>query len=188
MRSDLQPRIENPWIRLEPLGAGDFEALYAVASDPLIWEQHPNRNRYQREVFAVYFEGAIQSGGALRVIDNTSGVLIGSSRYYDLDEAQRSVAIGYTFIARKYWGGQANRALKTLMLEHAFRFVDRVIFHVGAANLRSRKAMEKLGGVLIGEVTMSYHGEQSHPNVIYKIDGADWALSKPARAASRGAL
>ena len=121
MAFELQPSIENPWIRLEPLRAGDFEALYSVASDPL--------------------------------------------------------------------SGQANRALKTLMLEHAFRCVDRVIFHVGAANLRSRKAMEKLGGVLIGEVTMSYHGEQSHPNVIYKIDAADWALSKPARTEiSRGAL
>jgi RimJ/RimL family protein N-acetyltransferase len=189
MAFELQPSIENPWIRLEPLRAGDFEALYSVAADPLIWEQHPNRNRCRRDVFAVYFEGAIESGGALRVIDNSSGALIGSSRYYDLDEAERSVAIGYTFIARKYWGGQANRALKTLMLEHAFRFVDRVIFHVGAANLRSRKAMEKLGGILVGEVTMSYHGEQSHPNVIYKIDAADWAGSKPARTAiSHGAL
>ena len=189
MSFDLQPFLRGELLELRPLRPEDFAGLYAVASDPLIWEQHPNRNRYQRDVFAVYFEGAIESGGALRVIDNSSGVLIGSSRYYDLDEAQRSVAIGYTFIAREYWGGQANRALKTLMLEHAFRFVDRVIFHVGAANLRSRKAMEKLGGVLIGEVTMSYHGEQSHPNVVYKIDGADWALSRPACAAiSRGAL
>ncbi|MGC1520368.1 MAG: GNAT family N-acetyltransferase [Steroidobacteraceae bacterium] len=184
MRFELQPRIENRWVKLEPLGAADFGALYSVASDPLIWEQHPNQNRYQRDVFAVYFQGAIESGGALRVIDNSSGVLIGSSRYYDLDEAERCVAIGYTFIARSHWGGPANRALKTLMLEHAFRCVDRVIFHVGAANVRSRKAMEKLGGVLIGEVTMSYHGEPSSPNVIYKIDAADWALSKPTRAAT----
>ena len=186
MTFELQPSIENPWIRLEPLGATDFEALYAVASDPRIWEQHPNKNRHQRDVFAVYVEGAIESGGALRVIDNSSGALIGSSRYYDLDEAGRSVAIGYTFIARSHWGGPANRALKTLMLEHAFRFVDRVIFHVGAFNLRSRRAMEKLGGVLIGEVAMSYHGEQSSPNVIYKIDAADWVRSAQARVTSVG--
>ena len=171
---ELQPSIENHWVRLEPLLAGDFDALYSIAADPLIWELHPSRNRYQREVFATYFEGAIESGGAFRVFDNITGALIGSSRYYDLDQAQRTVAIGYTFIARSHWGGQYNRALKTLMLEHAFRFVDRVIFHVGAANLRSRRAMEKLGGVLIGEVAMSYHGEQSHPNVIYKIDRIDW--------------
>jgi RimJ/RimL family protein N-acetyltransferase len=159
---------------LEPLEADDFDALFAVASDPLIWEQHPNRNRYQRDVFETFFKGALASGGAFCVIDNTTGELIGSSRYYDLDEAQRSVSIGYTFIARSTWGRQYNRALKTLMLDHAFRFVQRVIFHVGADNMRSRKAMEKLGGVYIGEVAVSYYGEQNHPNVIYKIDKADW--------------
>ena len=175
LQFERQARIENQRIRLEPLLAGDFDALYAVAADPLIWEQHPNKNRYRREVFATYFEGAIKSGGAFQVLDKATGALIGSSRYYDLDEAQRAVAIGYTFIARSHWGGHYNRALKALMLGHAFKFVDRVIFHVGADNLRSRRAMEKLGGVLIGEVAMSYHGEPSHPNVIYKIDRVDWA-------------
>lgn len=171
---ELQPRIANPWIRLEPLAAGDFEALYGVAKDPLIWEQHPNRERYQREVFANYFKGAIESGGAFRVIDNTTDTLIGCSRYYEANEAERSVAIGYTFIARSHWGGPSNRALKTLMLEHAFHGVDRVIFHVGAANLRSRKAMQKLGAIQIGEVMMSYYGEPSRANVVYKIDKLDW--------------
>jgi RimJ/RimL family protein N-acetyltransferase len=178
MPFELQPRIENQWIRLEPLAAGDFDELYSVASDPLIWEQHPNKDRYRREVFATYFKGAIESGGAFRVIDNTAGALIGSSRYYDLDEARRSIAIGYTFIARDYWGGHYNRALKTLMLEHAFRWVDRVIFHVGEDNLRSRKAMEKLGGIHIGEVAMSYYGEPSRQNVIYEIRAGDWKPSK----------
>jgi RimJ/RimL family protein N-acetyltransferase len=171
---ELQPNIENRLISLEPLRADDFDALYAVASDPLIWEQHPNKNRHQRDIFATYFQGAIESGGAVRVVDKATGELIGSSRYYDLDEAQRAVAIGYTFIARTHWGGHYNRALKALMLEHAFRFVNRVIFHVGAGNLRSRRAMEKLGGVLIGEMAMSYYGEPSHQNVVYKIDAADW--------------
>ena len=179
MTMELQPRLENAYVKLEPLAAGDFEALFAVASDPLIWEQHPNKNRYQREAFATYFQGAIESRGAVRVIDAASGALIGCSRYYEWDEAARSVAIGYTFIARKFWGGRTNRALKTLMLEHAFKFVDRVIFHVGAGNLRSRKAMEKLGGVNIGEVAMTYYGETSHLNVVYKIDREDWARSKP---------
>jgi RimJ/RimL family protein N-acetyltransferase len=177
---ELQRSFENRWIKLEPLALNDFDALYSVASDPLIWEQHPNKDRHRREVFAVYFKGAIESGGAFRVIDNTTGALIGSSRYYDLDETRRIVAIGYTFIARDHWGGRYNRALKTLMLEHAFRWVDRVIFHVGADNLRSRKAMEKLGGIHIGEAQMSYYGEPSRPNVIYEIVGADWALSNPS--------
>jgi RimJ/RimL family protein N-acetyltransferase len=177
MPFDLQPRLHNELIRLEPLEAQDFERLYAVASDPLIWEQHPSKNRYQREVFQNFFKGAMESGGAFCVIDNVTGELIGSSRYYDFDEAQRKVCIGYTFIARSRWGSRYNRALKTLMLDHAFRFVDRVIFHVGVDNWRSRKAMEKLGGIFIGEEAVAYVGEPSRPNVVFKIDAGDWRAS-----------
>ena len=175
MSFELQPCIRNELIRLEPLRPEDFEALYAVASDPLIWEQHPSKDRYKREVFENYFKGAIESGGALRVIDNTNGALIGSSRYYDYDAAKRQVSVGYTFIARSHWARHFNRALKVLMLDHAFKFVDRVTFQVGKENWRSRKAMEKLGGIFIGEESVSYSDEPSHPNVVFKIDAADWA-------------
>jgi RimJ/RimL family protein N-acetyltransferase len=179
MKFELQPRLHNELIRIEPLEEGDFEVLYAVASDPLIWEQHPNKERYQRQVFQNFFKGAIESKGAFRVFDNGNGELIGSSRYYDFNEAQRQVAIGYTFIARSRWGGNYNRALKTLMLDHAFRFVDRVIFHVGVDNWRSRKAMEKIGGIYIGEEPVAYVGEPSRPNAVFKIDAADWANRSP---------
>ncbi len=175
MNFELQPRIHNDLIRLEPLEVDDFEILYAVAKDPLIWEQHPNKDRYQRAVFQAYFNTAIQSGGAFRVIDHATGGLIGSSRFYDLDESQRKVSIGYTFIARSHWGGPFNRALKTLMLDHAFRWVDQVIFHVGIHNWRSRRAMEKLGGIYLGEELVSYTGEPGHPNAIFRISAADWA-------------
>jgi RimJ/RimL family protein N-acetyltransferase len=175
MSFELQPRLQNDLIRLEPLRAGDFEELYAVASDPLIWEQHPSADRYQRPVFENFFKGAMESGGAFRVIDITNGELIGSSRYSGYEEAKRQIDIGYTFIARSRWARHYNLALKTLMLDHAFKFVDRVIFKVGINNWRSRKAMEKLGGICIGEESVSYSGEPSHPNVIFKIDAADWA-------------
>jgi RimJ/RimL family protein N-acetyltransferase len=175
MTFQLQPRIHNDLIRLEPLKAEDFEPLYAVAADPLVWEQHPSKDRYQREVFENFFKGAMESGGAFGVIDNTDQELIGSSRYYDLNESQRKISIGYTFIARNRWGSNYNRALKTLMLDHAFQFVDRVLFQVGVNNWRSRKAMEKLGGVYIGEELVSYSGEPAHPNVVFKIDAGDWA-------------
>ena len=180
MAFELQPSLHNELILLEPLRPEDFEALYAVASDPLIWEQHPAKERYKREVFAGYFSSGIESGGALRVIDNTNGELIGSSRFYDLDEAQSKVSVGYTFIARSHWARHYNRALKKLMLDHAFRFVKRVTFQVGRDNWRSRKAMEKLGGVYIGEETVAYvPGEQANANVIFKIDASDWSQSAP---------
>lgn len=188
MSFELQPRIRNELVRLEPLEPDDFDALYAVASDPLIWEQHPNRNRYQREVFEVFFRGALDSGGAFCVIDQTTGELIGSSRYYDWDESARTIRIGYTFIARSTWGRQYNRALKTLMLDHAFRFADRVVFEVGAANVRSRKALEKIGAVCIGEAEIAYHGEPGSLNAIYKIDKGDWppTLTRIGDPPSRG--
>lgn len=174
MPFDLQPRLENRWIRLRPLRPEDFEALYAVASDPLLWEQHPSRNRHERAVFENYFEGAMASSGAVLIFDNESGEVLGSSRYYEWNEAERTIAIGYTFIARSHWGRGYNRQLKTLMLEHAFRFVDAVLFHVGESNLRSRIAMEKLGATLIGEAAIAYYGEPSNQNVIYRIEHADW--------------
>jgi RimJ/RimL family protein N-acetyltransferase len=186
MSFELQPSIQNDVIKIEPLGPNDFEILYAVAADPLIWEQHPNQDRYQRPVFEGFFKGAIASGGAFRVIDAVNGELIGSSRYSDYDATKRQISIGYTFIARSRWGGPHNRSLKTLMLDHAFRFVDRVTFKVGVNNWRSRKAMEKLGGVYIGQEMVSYSGEAQHLNVIFKIDAADWA-KRPQRGQANAA-
>jgi RimJ/RimL family protein N-acetyltransferase len=171
---ELQPRLHDDLIRIEPLAAGDFETLYAVASDPLIWEQHPSRERYKRDVFLNFFTGAIESGGAFKVHDQATGSVIGSSRFYEFDAASSRVAIGYTFLARSTWGQGYNLSLKTLMLDHAFRFVDRATFHIGKNNLRSRRAMEKLGGVYVSEEPVSYYGEPSSANVLYAIDKAAW--------------
>jgi RimJ/RimL family protein N-acetyltransferase len=131
------------------LAADDFEALFAVACDPLIWEQHPEPTRYQRAIFEGFFATALQSAGAFVVSESATGKVLGSSRYYEWNPQGRSVAIGYTFLARSHWGGAANRELKHLMLRHAFRWADTVWFHVGKDNWRSRKAMEKIGGRLI---------------------------------------
>ncbi len=167
---ELQPTLKNDLVTLRPLAAADFEALFAVASDPLIWEQHPTKERYQRPEFTTYFDGGLASGGAFLILD-AAGDPIGSSRYYDVDEARGSVAIGYTFFARRCWGRGYNQAAKGLMMSHAFEFVPRILFHVGRDNRRSRIAMERLGGVLVGEVEMAYRGEpRANTNVIYAID------------------
>src|SRR5690606_36263962 len=113
-----------------------------------IWAGHPSRLRYQRPVFEAWFEAALTSQGALVVLDRASGALIGSSRYYEWAPEDASLAIGYTFLARAHWGGAANAEMKRLMLDHAFTRVRTVWFHVAAANLRSQRAMEKIGGVL----------------------------------------
>ncbi len=159
---NLQPTLEGEQIILRPLAPEDFEALHAIASDPLIWEQHPARDRWQREVFQRFFDDALKeptnNGGALIVIDKSTGCVIGSSRYHGYHATKSEVEIGWTFLARSHWGGRYNSEMKRLMLDHAFTFVDRVIFLVGENNIRSQMAMERIGGVREGFVEKTDFG------------------------------
>ncbi|CAM4413306.1 GNAT family N-acetyltransferase [Flavobacterium terrigena] len=145
---NLQPTLANELVQIIPLKEADFDELFAIASDELLWEQHPEKDRYKKEVFLKLFQEAIQSGTAFKVIDVKTGNTIGSTRYYEYNEKEKSVAIGYTYIDRKYWATPYNRALKNLMINYAFQFVERIIFHVGDTNFRSQKAVEKLGAIL----------------------------------------
>lgn len=160
MEFDLQPSLTGSLIKLRPLQRDDFDTLFEAASDPLIWEQHPESDRYKREVFQRFFDGAIESKGAFAVIDLKSGRIIGSSRYCKYNPAEREVEIGFTFLERAFWGGSYNRELKSLMIDHAFRFVDRVLFVVGENNLRSQKALQKIGAKFLTEI---------EPNFIFVI-------------------
>jgi RimJ/RimL family protein N-acetyltransferase len=176
MPNILQPEhLKNELVALIPLKEVDFKDLYAVASDPLIWEQHPNPNRYKNEIFLNYFNGAIESQGAFLIKDVKTNQTIGCTRFYGLDLANKSMHIGYTFFARSCWGKSYNTSTKKLMLDHAFTMVDKVIFHIGSYNMRSRKAIEKLGAELIEEKTIAYHGETPTPNCIYTIRKIEWS-------------
>ncbi len=150
MPFELQPTLHGSLLELRPLRPEDFDDLYAIASDPLIWEQHPDSDRYKEDVFREFFRVALESGGAFVAIDRQDGRIIGSSRFHGYSEKSGEIEIGWTFLARSHWGGQYNGEMKRLMLEHAFQFVERVIFVVGVRNLRSQRAVEKIGGVRIG--------------------------------------
>ena len=176
MQPNLQLQLSNEWVTLRPLQEDDFENLFEVASDPLLWEQHPNPDRYKREVFQNYFKGALESKGALLITSSITGKVIGCSRYYDWVEMDSEIKIGYTFFARECWGKPFNRSTKKLMLDYAFGFADSVIFHVGSENHRSRKAMTKLGAILIGEETVAYYGEAPKTNVVFRIKKSEWKL------------
>lgn len=165
MSFDRQPLLRGELLELRPLRADDFEALFRVAADPLIWEQHPERNRYQEATFKAFFAEALASGGALVAIDRANGQVIGSSRYHGYDAQRGVIEIGWTFLARAYWGGRYNGEMKRLMLEHAFRSVTRVIFVIGPENHRSRRAVEKIGGVRAGTTTDD-HGRE---RVVYEL-------------------
>jgi RimJ/RimL family protein N-acetyltransferase len=171
---NLQPILENEMVSLHPLKPSDFDVLYAVASDPLIWIQHPNPDRYKMEVFETFFKGALESGGAFLISDASSGKAIGSTRYYDYDGQKSQVLIGYTFFARDHWGTTYNKASKTLMLNHAFDFVDSVLFHIGAENKRSQIAIERLGAKKTKEIEVEYYGEVRKLNFEYVISKDNW--------------
>ena len=167
---NLQPEIlENDLVQLLPLQENDFEKLYKVASDPLIWEQHPNKNRYEKEVFQNFFEGAMESKGAFLIIDKSTGEIAGSTRFYEYDPENKTVFIGYTFYGRKFWGTGFNTQVKKMMLDYAFKAVDKVQFHIGAENYRSQKAIEKLGAIKVEEINVAYYNEPSRHNFVYEL-------------------
>jgi len=166
---DLQPLLKGVLIELRPLRPEDWDELFAVASDPLIWEQHPESDRYKEDVFKIFFREALESGGAFVVIDKKSQRIIGSTRFYGYHPKKSEIEIGWTFLARKYWGGHYNREMKQLILAHAFKFVENVVFFVGQNNFRSQKAMEKIGAIRDGLVTRMYGNHPPSVNVKYVI-------------------
>jgi N-acetyltransferase len=168
MPFDLQPILKGELLELRPLRPEDFAELYAVASDPLMWEQHPIKDRYREEVFKGFFREALESGGALIAIDSKTGQVVGSSRFHGYDEEKSEIEIGWTFLARSHWGGVHNREMKQLMLRHAFKFVNGVVFLVGPQNLRSQRAMEKIGGVRV-ESRLDGSGRDSF---VYRINAS----------------
>src|SRR6266853_51072 len=171
---ELQPRLTGELLEVRPLRPEDWERLFAVASDPLIWQQHPASDRYQEEVFREFFREALASGGALIVIDRTTQETIGSSRYFGYDPERSEIEIGSTLLARSHWVGKYNAELKRLMLDHAFRFIEIVIFKIGPTNFRSRKAVEKIGGVL----TERREEEDLHGRT---VDHVVYQIKKPTK-------
>ena len=179
MSFDRQPQLNGGLLELRPLRPDDFEDLYAVASDPLIWEQHPNSDRYKEQVFRSFFDEALQSGGALIAIDSTTRRVIGSSRFHGYDDERREVEIGWTFLARSHWGGLYNGEMKRLMLRHAFRFVDRVVFVIGPQNFRSQRAVEKIGGLRAG----SRRDGDGRERVVYELTASAFFAGDSHRTA-----
>lgn len=170
MTADFQPTLQDESLLMRPLTSGDWDAIYAVASDPKVWAIHPANDRWQAAVFRTFFDEAMASGGALVAIDQASGAIIGSSRY-DLTWCQPGeVEIGWTFLARSHWGGSTNRAMKRLMVNHALKCFDVVIFRIADTNLRSRRAMEKIGGRLTARQQVMPMGDRQVVHLIYVID------------------
>jgi RimJ/RimL family protein N-acetyltransferase len=171
---DPQPVLRGELVELRPLRAEDYDQLYAVAADPLIWVQHPARNRHEADVFREFFREALASSGALIVIDLEARRVIGSTRFHGYDKERSEVEVGWTFLARSHWGGRYNGDMKRLMLQHAFRFVRCVVFLVGVQNLRSQRALEKIGGVRVG----SRPDARGRDSYVYEITASTFQATR----------
>ena len=171
---DLQPRVSNELVQLRPLVTKDFTALFQVAQDALIWEQHPCPDRYLPEPFAVFFEDSLNSGGALVVIDQVSREIIGSSRFKPILGAPTAIEIGWSFLAREYWGGTYNRAVKELMMAHAFVSIEDVVFYIGKDNIRSQRAVAKLGGELVQGPVYAHLIADKINDLCFRIKQSSW--------------
>mgnify|MGYP001796838084 FL=1 len=167
---DRQPILEGERITLRPLDEDDWDALYAVASDPAVWEQHPAFDRSQAPVFREFFADALAKGGALAVIDKAKDKIIGSSRFqeHSVDDGG-SVEIGWTFLSPSYWGRGFNAEMKRLMLAYAFQFVDRVDFKVGETNYRSQIALERIGAERTRRTDLSLYRGRRLLNIYFEI-------------------
>lgn len=180
MQPDFQPTLTGDGVIIRPVRSDDWQELFAAASDPEIWKLHPATNRYTEPVFRAYFDGAIASHMAFVFVEPATGRLIGSSRYHGYDAKLSEIEIGWTFIVRDHWGGQTNREVKRLMLDHAFQFVDTVVFWVGEHNWRSQRAVEKIGGVRRdGAFVRGATGPV--PHVVFDIGKAAYLASRDAR-------
>ena len=178
-RFDYQPSLSGRLLQLRPLRRDDFAALHAAASDPGIWEQHPVKNRHREDVFQPYFEALLDSREALVALDRATGAIVGMSRFHGYDPRRSEVEIGWTFLARSHWGGTYNRELKDLMLRHAFRFVRTVVFLISPDNARSRRAVEKIGGVRFG----SRPDADGRESIAYRIESSEFGVQRlPTRA------
>ena len=174
---DRQPVLEGERLTLRPLTDADWDALYAVASDRELWAVHPSHDRWQEPVFRAFFDHAMAKGGALAIVDRSTGAVIGSSRFQfcDRPEEDGALEIGWSFLARPCWGKGYNAEFKRLMLAHAFTFVDRVVFRVGADNLISRNAMARIGGSLTGETFVEERVGRPVEHVVFEITRESFA-------------
>lgn len=176
MKVNLQPTLKNALVTIRPIATEDFEALYDVANDPLIWKLHQNPDRHELSIFKQFFKDALNSKGAFVIIDNSTKRVIGSSRYKMPGVTMEAVEIGWSFLSREYWGGVYNKSFKSLMITYAFQYFEYILFHIHEGNFRSQKAVEKLGGILLDKNgSLSYLHTESKTGLTYILHKTNYA-------------
>lgn len=143
-------------VQLLPLEESHFEELYQVASDPLLWTHIPTdcsvREKFDRTVRLALQEREAGRQYPFVIFHQPTQRLIGSTRFIDIEPRDRKLEIGFTFIMREYWGTNVNFECKLLLMTFAFETLGaiRVQLKTKDSNIRSRTAIEKIGGKFEG--------------------------------------
>ena len=149
---NFKSNLEDCFLSLSQIKKESFEDLYLVASDPVIWEQHPESDRWKKEKFSIFFFFFLPNKfGLLLIFDTHNNPIFGSTRFYSYNKIDKAIRIGFTFISQKYWGTSTNFYVKKMMLDYTFKYLEKVYFDIGTNNFRSRKAVEKLGAILFSD-------------------------------------
>jgi len=173
---NLQPTLEDEIIILRPLNKSDFELLYEIAKDPLIWEQHPCNDRYRKNIYTKFFKDSLKSKGTLIIIDKLDNKIIGSTRFKPVDNVESAIEIGWSFLSRNYWGGKYNKSMKKLMIDYAFKSAEDIVFYIGKDNIRSQKAVEKIGGIRVTESNLQPLMKKNNDDWTYRINKRYWRI------------
>ena len=168
-KPNLQPTLIGSLVTLKPMQEQDWQGMFKAASKSKTWAGHVKQDRYKEDVFRPYFDSGISSGSAFSIFDNKTEEIIGTSRYHEYKLDLSEIEIGWTFIDCAYWGGKYNAEIKSLMLHHAFSFLDVVVFWVAQENHRSQAAMRKIGGVLREGTFSKNDNGVIFPYVVFEI-------------------
>ncbi len=170
--------LEGRIVRLEPLGPEHEEALFEASRDPAIWRWLSVAQPATRAEWRGWMEAAYALPDSTPFATLVHGVPLGSTRYLNVREQDRSVEIGWTWLAPAAWGTGANVEAKLLMLENAFERLGcrRVEFKTDALNERSRGALEALPATFEGihRKHMLVRGGENRDSAWYSVLDDEW--------------
>jgi N-acetyltransferase len=178
--------LEGRHVRLEPLAKAHLAALCAIGLDPELWELIPYRVATPEDM-AAYIQTVLDlqaAGSALpfATVHAPTGQVIGSTRYLNIDRANRRVEIGATWIAAPWRRTAVNTGAKYLMLRHAFETLGciRVELKTDSLNQRSRNAIRRIGGTEEG--TLRQHmvtwSGRLRDTVYFSVLDSEWPRVK----------
>jgi RimJ/RimL family protein N-acetyltransferase len=183
------PLLKGPDVYLRFLAQTDREPLRRLARDERLWEFTKTLliDPTYDEQFDKYFNEALavaSPGGQPFTIHATGDdSLLGMTRVYDVDLKVKKATIGFTWYIPAVWGKIHNKQCKLLLLQYLFekRGLMRVDFKVASQNIRSQRAVMKIGGVHEGTLrrfTMRNDGTPSD-TFVFSILAEEWPAKKP---------